>query len=404
MFHGSTLNGQQWSLHASTTMPRASSLFKRLRRARTPSNNDVVATSDVVANSGVVVNSDAVFNNGTITPRVEVDGDEGAALMEVYRGKNPEVDIIAVHGINGDPLNTFSTKDNNRFWLGDRDMLPQNVENSRILTYRYPASVVAVFGSTSSDRILQHAHTMIAELVANRELANATTRPIIFICHSLGGIIVKRALVYSASRTARHIIHLHSIYVSTYGVLFFGTPHQGSGTANLGIFAQRIVDVLLPSRVVDTQSQLLDALKENSEVLQEITDNFVPLMKDLRVYFFWEQEKTDLGYKLDYVVTENSAAPILDNTERAGLRADHRNMCKFASRNAPGYRLVASSLVRYSRDAPQAISRRWRNENEMRRSLRQQELKNLREDDETYSQAETANTQTPSKQLASLKS
>lgn len=107
--------------------------------------------------------------------------------------------------------------------------------------------------------------------------------------------------MYSASRTARHIIHLHSIYVSTYGVLFFGTPHQGSGTANLGVFAQRIVDVLLPSRVVDTQSQLLDALKENSEVLQEITDNFVPLMKDLRVYFFWEQEKTDLGYKLDYV-------------------------------------------------------------------------------------------------------
>lgn len=92
-------------------------------------------------------------------------------------------------------------------------MLPQNVENSRILTYRYPASVVAVFGSTSSDRILQHAHTMIAELVANREvestprsdfaylanlylqLANATTRPIIFICHSLGGIIVKRVSV-----------------------------------------------------------------------------------------------------------------------------------------------------------------------------------------------------------------
>ncbi|KAI0854678.1 ribonuclease-like protein p/mrp subunit [Xylaria cubensis] len=345
-------------------MRRSSSLFKSLKRVH--------------------------LRSSTITTPVEEanNSDEGAALTEVYRGENPEIDIVAVHGINGDAFSTFSAKRNNRFWLGDPDMLPRDVKNSRIMTYRYPASVATMLGGTSSDRILQHAQTMIAELVADRELEDATERPIIFVCHSLGGIIVKRALVYSASRTGRHINHLHSIYVSTYGILFFGTPHQGSGTANLATFAQRIVDVLLPSKLVDTQAQLLDALKEGSEVLQEITDNFAPLMKDLRVYFFWEQDKTDLGYKLDYVVTETSAAPILDNTDRAGLRADHRGMCRFASRNAPGYKLVASSLLRYSRDAPQAISRRWRIEKDMLRSLRQQELRNLREEDEIEDKSE----------------
>ena len=94
--------------------------------------------------------------------------------------------------------------------------------------------------------------------------------------------------------------HLHSIYVSTYGILFLGTPHHGSDRANLATFAQRIVH-LLPSKLVDTDSQLLEALKTGSEVLQEITDNFVPLMKRFRIYFFWEQEKTDLGVKWDYV-------------------------------------------------------------------------------------------------------
>lgn len=64
-----------------------------------------------------------------------------------------------------------------------------------------------------------------------------------------------------------------------------------------------MIDIFLPSRIVDTEAQLLDALREGSEVLQEITDNFAPLMKDIRIYFFWEQEKTDLGYKLDYVST-----------------------------------------------------------------------------------------------------
>jgi hypothetical protein len=95
--------------------------------------------------------------------------------------------------------------------------------------------------------------------------------------------------------------HLHSIYVSTYGILFFGTPHHGSNKANLVTFAQRIVDVLIPSKLVDTDSQLVDAIKEGSEVLQDITDNFIPIMKRFRVFFFWEQEKTDFGMKWDYV-------------------------------------------------------------------------------------------------------
>lgn len=93
---------------------------------------------------------------------------------------------------------------------------------------------------------------------------------------------------------------LHSIYVSTYAILFLGTPHQGSDKANLAVFAQRIVD-LLPSKLVDTDSQLLEALQTGSEVLQEITDTFIPLMKRFRIYFFWEQEKTNLGVKWDYV-------------------------------------------------------------------------------------------------------
>lgn len=96
------------------------------------------------------------------------------------------------------------------------------------------------------------------------------------------------------------IEHIHSIYVSTYGVLFFGTPHQGSNKANLATFAQRMV-ALVPSKVADTDSQLVSALQESSEVLQDITDNFVPMMKRFRICFFWEQEKTDLGVKWDYV-------------------------------------------------------------------------------------------------------
>jgi hypothetical protein len=189
-------------------------------------------------------------------------------------------------------------------------------------------------GSTSSDRILQHAQTLIAQLEAERsvcipwhscyyhvliyvsQISGAERRPLIFICHSLGGIIVKRvrmlrhlrsfrlhsqALAYSASRTSKMVAHLHSIYASTYGILFLGTPHNGSNKAHLASIGRKLLDTVVPSKVWDTDGQLVDALKEGSETLQNITDQFAPLMKRFHICFFWEQEKTNLGTSWGYV-------------------------------------------------------------------------------------------------------
>ena len=50
-------------------------------------------------------------------------------------------------------------------------MLPTNLKSARILTYGYNATVAAFFGKASADRILQHAHTLVAGLVADREVS-----------------------------------------------------------------------------------------------------------------------------------------------------------------------------------------------------------------------------------------
>lgn len=115
-----------------------------------------------------------------------------------------------------------------------------------------------------------------------------------------------QALAYSASRTSKSIQHLHSIYVSTFGILFLGTPHDGSNKAHLASISRRMIGALVPSQVVATEGQLLDALQEGSEVLQNITDMFVPLMKNFHIFFFWEQEKTNMGVTQDYVHQSSS--------------------------------------------------------------------------------------------------
>lgn len=80
-----------------------------------------------------------------------------------------------------------------------------------------------------------------------------------------------------------------------------GTPHNGSSKAKLASIGSRMINALAPSRLADSDSQLADALEEGSEVLQNITDMFVPLMKKFRIFFFWEQEKTNFGTSFAYV-------------------------------------------------------------------------------------------------------
>jgi hypothetical protein len=99
-------------------------------------------------------------------------------------------------------------------------------------------------------------------------------------------------LAHSASRTSKLVEHLHSVFVSTYPVLFLGTPHAGSSRAGLAATIRRLIDAVVPSRTWDTDGQLVEALREGSETLQFITDMFVPLMKNFGVYFpFLESKK-----------------------------------------------------------------------------------------------------------------
>src|SRR5438034_6922642 len=118
-----------------------------------------------------------------------------------------------------------------------------------------------------------------------------------------------QALAYSASRTAPKIAHLHSIFTCTFAILFFGTPHGGSSKARFLNSLQKLASLPIPKTALQTESSLLSALEDGSETLQNITDQFAPLSPNFRIYFFWEQERTDLKYTKDYIVDEASAAP-----------------------------------------------------------------------------------------------
>ena len=240
-------------------------------------------------------------------------------------------------------------------------------EKARILVYGYDADVTSFTDGVSKDKIHNHAEHLVAELSANRRVRKATERPIIFVAHSLGGLVVKRALTYSEGIRGNHTLHLRSIFVSTYGILFLGTPHKGSDIAKWGSLLESICRGVMPSGVVDSNPNLVNPMNRENETLQNIDRDFIQLMSRLYVYFFHEGKKTNLGkMKMEMIVDEDSASPNVQDVERAVIQQDHSHMCKFESDSAPGFDLVAEALQRYAEDAPQKVAVNWRQEKEER--------------------------------------
>lgn len=188
---------------------------------------------------------------------------------------------------------------------------------------------------------------------------------------------MKRALTLAAGRTSARSSRLHLVYTCTYGILFFGTPHNGSGKARPVNGLMKFVSAVVPRKIARFETSLLTGLEEDSETLQNITQDFAPMMARYHVFFFWEQLPTDLKYSTDYIVDRDSAAPVIDGTDRCGIAANHREMCKFGSIDSPGFKVVIAALRRYVRAAPDVVETRLEESAKMLNERRKNEALDL---------------------------
>jgi len=140
------------------------------------------------------------------------------------------------------------------------------VPGARILTFGYDAYVVNWGGLVSQNRIADHALNLLTTLAAYRRDAGVGRRPIIFVCHSLGGLVCQDALVVSRQRPEPH---LRDISILTRGILFLGTPHRGSDLAR---WAEMLAGAV--GNVKQTNRRIVEVLKRDSEVLSRVQDGF----------------------------------------------------------------------------------------------------------------------------------
>ena len=213
----------------------------------------------------------------------------------MYRHPEAKADIVLVHGLNGDPQRTW-TATNGVFWPAD--LLPGSLRNehANVLVYGYNADVYSTRKdkSPSDNFVHQHAQTLVTSLTQFRKNEGTERNPIIWVAHSLGGIVTKRALLYSNDVRAHHQEDFRSIFVSTYGIIFLGTQHTGSDLATWGRVLQHMSDVVVPRKFFETESVLLKTLKKDNETLQSINSHFLDIYQRFRIHMVHENHTTDL--------------------------------------------------------------------------------------------------------------
>ena len=141
-------------------------------------------------------------------------------------------------------------------------------------------------------------------------------RPLIFVAHSLGGLIVKHVRsqsLYNVQGTSllTHVILLKALSISNYqgiqkqmdmtlatikrstiGVLFAGTPHRGSDLAKWGSTASKLCIFLYDKH----SEKIIDSLKRGSQVLEILQDKFKDIMGDFSLYTLLEElEYSSIG-------------------------------------------------------------------------------------------------------------
>ncbi|KAI0454754.1 hypothetical protein F5B21DRAFT_514460 [Xylaria acuta] len=241
------------------------------------------------------------------------------------------VDIVAVHGLNGKARDTWKDEASGMLWL--EDFLPEVLPQARIMTFGYDSGLLL---SHSKGRIDDFARDLLNRLWMLRQPPGNKNRPLVFVAHSLGGIVVKKALIL-AHEDNHHYGHILS---STIGVIFMGTPHQGSNIVNWTSFLRNAIQFMSGTNLVRTD--LIGELSTHSTTLLEISKSFLPRSANLTIMSFIETQSEPPLTVL--VVPMESARLGLPNEMVFPVNAHHRNICRYPSAKDQTYALVETSI------------------------------------------------------------
>lgn len=131
--------------------------------------------------------------------------------------------------------------------------------------------------------------------------------PIIFVAHSMGGLVVKEAYIQGGTDP-----QYQNLIRSVTAILFLATPHRGSNFAEI---LNRILSVSL----ISAPKEYVNDMTKNSTTLQRINETFRHVVKGLDIVSLYETRPTRIGFDGNRIVSCPPCLPMYKKQNANGM-------------------------------------------------------------------------------------
>ncbi|ESO82622.1 hypothetical protein LOTGIDRAFT_108969, partial [Lottia gigantea] len=270
--------------------------------------------------------------------------EEGVYILHpIHRTKKkPILDIVLIHGIMGGSFKTWRQNDSSKLQNDNtsscwpKDWLTEDIIGDiRIISVDYDTHLSEWAADCPYDTQKRSLANRGDEMIMKLKQAGIGERPIIWLGHSLGGLLIKQILELSVHDTTRVY---GGIKDSTKGFIFYGVPHHGSYLSKLSNKAFYILYPSVEVQDLDHESPKLKLLQNN--FLQYVQNNSIPCLT------FGELRKTQVttGLKLDIVPPASSDTGYGDYHQ---IDTDHIGICKPSDKSSEIYQKTLDFIVQY---------------------------------------------------------
>ncbi|KAF2963835.1 hypothetical protein GQX73_g9741 [Xylaria multiplex] len=315
-------------------------MFKRFRSKRARAKSEISVDISSSSESAITRGRALKLLNVPLTTRSVSHGRSpspltpGLGLHIIHQPDHVVLDIIFVHGLGGHSRRTWSKNhDPSLFWPGLWLPLEPGIGNARIFTFGYDA---AFRGATKSvSNVTDFAKELLFEMRFGKDNSgedlNLGTKPIIFVVHSMGGLVAKKAYLLGL-----HDANYQGIIEAVSSIVFLSTPHRGTHLA-------KILNRVLAASFQSPRNFISD-LDKGSPAIEELNEQFRHVALKLSIWSFYETLTTSIGPRQIMVLEKDSSVLGYPGEISRPLRADHHDVCKFTSPTDPNYVAVRNAI------------------------------------------------------------
>ncbi|KAL4786976.1 hypothetical protein BJX76DRAFT_50925 [Aspergillus varians] len=256
------------------------------------------------------------------------------------------VDLVAVHGLDTQAISSRWTTEDGTLWL--RDLLPKDIRCARVLAFNYNAKEIFTGPTTGTDRV---AHNLLTALVSTRKDI-PSTRPLVFLCHGLGGFVVEATVNYAFMHTSP----FPEIGNCLKKIIFLSTPQRPSPESPWPILLVNCAKDSLyrwdaPGSL---DIEVLKAVERNSKSLQKLTVDFRKQAIRIKVKILACYEQLPTPPQQRCSITETHASLALKAEKlRQMVGCDYQSMARFANREDENYKAIVSAVKKVLKSASQ---------------------------------------------------